>query len=107
MVVGSCIGMEHSLSLFGERFKCGGEKVSICFRCELTTVFKGGSGSIHVAGIEYGADEKGKETVTVEETPLSPDEISSPQVPVSSAKVDKAGVTSLEKDEIVSVEKIV
>jgi hypothetical protein len=106
MVVGSCIGMERSLSLFGERFKCGGEKVSICFRCELT-VFKGGSGSVHVAGIEHGADEKGKETVAVEETPLSPDEISSPQVPVSSAKVDKAGVTSLEKDEIVSVEKMV
>jgi hypothetical protein len=106
MVVGSCIGMERGLNLFGERFKCGGEKVPTWFRCELTTVFKGGSGSVYVAGIEYGTDEKGKETVAVEETPLSPDEITS-GAPVSSAKADKAVVPSSEKDEIVSVEKMV
>jgi hypothetical protein len=79
------------------------------FRCRLTKVFKRDSGAVYVSGIEHGTDayEKGKETVAVEETVLSPNEISASNVPVSSAKVGQTEVQRSEEDEIVSVEKMV
>jgi hypothetical protein len=77
------------------------------FRCGLTTAFKGDSGGVYVSGSDHGTDEKGKETVAVEDTPLSPDEMSSSNVPVSSSKGDKAAGQSSQKDEIVSVERMV